>query len=610
MKSFRFEIHITIDGKQQKCELTENPIFMGSEPHCQVQLEAGSGIAVSVQLTDSKAEFKVLNLKYPLIIGDKKYKSAKLKKASVFKIGPHDIALTKIEVEEDVFEEYSDFDDDMPSIPNIPVETFLREEPKEESIKVAPKVEAKKENRFISSFDDIKFDTVFDESQIKIAPDLPYKSNKFDFSTYIELKDETVKEIPIPEIHVEQKGYSISVAHLNNGIVLNKTFFDTKNKRTYLSNQNESSNTIKVPEITQKKSEFIVIKNKKVHIVSQPGFHSYLSDGENLEEIDQKMIVLHPKQKIIQIKGSSQLIISLVNRPPKIKPLNWLYSVDRELTKTLALSWASVLSVFILMFLLVDIKKEKPKEIKKIVTIYKRQKSPVKDKKPNMPKKDMAKGVEQKKVVEKTAKKEPVKKKVAKKKPVKKAIKKVAKKKVLKKRPMKKRANIAKKAPVKVKQVTKKKSYSFNTSRSISSVVGTSKTNFNNTSVSNTVSVNSLNTSTSVSERSGANVGKTSTKVSRFNTGSLNGISGKTGTRGLSGKSDAATAYVEANTKILGALDPELIRKIMREYIPQFRFCYQRELVRNDKVGGVFDVHFQINAYGKGINTQVHRLLA
>lgn len=47
-------------------------------------------------------------------------------------------------------------------------------------------------------------------------------------------------------------------------------------------------------------------------------------------------------------------------------------------------------------------------------------------------------------------------------------------------------------------------------------------------------------------------------------------------------------------------MDPELLRKILREYIPQFRSCYQDELIgNNDKIKGIIDMNFTINESGK-----------
>ena len=116
--------------------------------------------------------------------------------------------------------------------------------------------------------------------------------------------------------------------------------------------------------------------------------------------------------------------------------------------------------------------------------------------------------------------------------------------------------------------------------------------------------------------------GKSATKDATFNTGSaddgqlvagadigvssFNGSDKKGsgavsyGSRGLAAKSGFDTSYIEPKTVVLGSMDPELLRKILREYIPQFRHCYQQELIgHSEKVKGVIDLNFTISATGK-----------
>ena len=46
-------------------------------------------------------------------------------------------------------------------------------------------------------------------------------------------------------------------------------------------------------------------------------------------------------------------------------------------------------------------------------------------------------------------------------------------------------------------------------------------------------------------------------------------------------------------------MDPELLRKILAEYLPQFRHCYQQELQKQEDVEGVLDMNFRIGKDGK-----------
>jgi hypothetical protein len=70
--------------------------------------------------------------------------------------------------------------------------------------------------------------------------------------------------------------------------------------------------------------------------------------------------------------------------------------------------------------------------------------------------------------------------------------------------------------------------------------------------------------------------------------------------KGLANKKGIDTAFVQADTVVLGSIEPEVLRKILQEYLPQFKFCYQQELQENsDKIKGVVDLNFRIEGDGK-----------
>ena len=92
-------------------------------------------------------------------------------------------------------------------------------------------------------------------------------------------------------------------------------------------------------------------------------------------------------------------------------------------------------------------------------------------------------------------------------------------------------------------------------------------------------------------------------KVSN-NVGSLTGAtSGKLdssqGVSGLVNKKSIYTAGVPFEEVVLGGMDPDVIRQILIENIPQFRHCYQRELDRSTSAfNGVVRLDFLIGASG------------
>ena len=56
---------------------------------------------------------------------------------------------------------------------------------------------------------------------------------------------------------------------------------------------------------------------------------------------------------------------------------------------------------------------------------------------------------------------------------------------------------------------------------------------------------------------------------------------------------------------VSGGIDAELLSKMLRELIPQFQHCYQRELVRNKNLEGVVDLYFRITPKGRAVDVRV-----
>lgn len=151
-------------------------------------------------------------------------------------------------------------------------------------------------------------------------------------------------------------------------------------------------------------------------------------------------------------------------------------------------------------------------------------------------------------------------------------------------------------APV---QTTPVKAYEFKSSVAMNSLVGDApKINTNGSASKAAVSDAAFNAG---SADDGALVAGADIGVSKFNGSDKKGSgSGSYGSRGLASKSGFDSSYLEPKTVVLGSMDPELLRKILREYIPQFRHCYQQELIGNsDKIKGVIDLNFTISPEGK-----------
>ncbi|WP_408098683.1 AgmX/PglI C-terminal domain-containing protein [Peredibacter sp. HCB2-198] len=82
--------------------------------------------------------------------------------------------------------------------------------------------------------------------------------------------------------------------------------------------------------------------------------------------------------------------------------------------------------------------------------------------------------------------------------------------------------------------------------------------------------------------------------------GATTGVLGESkGAEGLSAKREIYTAGIPGETVVLGSMDPDVIRRILIEHLPQFRYCYQQEIERRgSEVFGVVKLNFVIGASG------------
>lgn len=97
------------------------------------------------------------------------------------------------------------------------------------------------------------------------------------------------------------------------------------------------------------------------------------------------------------------------------------------------------------------------------------------------------------------------------------------------------------------------------------------------------------------------------------NIGSLSGsdkgaLEASGGMDGLAHRGHVLIAGVPGKDLVLGSLDPSIISKILRDHIPQFRYCYQNALDKNGNQGsfeGVMNFNFLINREGRVENVNL-----
>jgi hypothetical protein len=77
------------------------------------------------------------------------------------------------------------------------------------------------------------------------------------------------------------------------------------------------------------------------------------------------------------------------------------------------------------------------------------------------------------------------------------------------------------------------------------------------------------------------------------------------GVGGLGTKADRDVGISTGDAKVLGAIDPELIRRVIREHASQVRYCYEQQLALNPRLEGKVAIRWQIDAAGRASATQV-----
>ena len=383
---------------------------------------------------------------------------------------------------------------------------------------------------------------------------------------------------------------------------------------------------------------FIDVKNNEVFINVLQGYQCVSISGKKQEGSSICLI----DQDILRLaKDDLQIFIRRTDSPPLVKTAPF-FRRNKDLRKYLFLMMLVLIPITLFISSLeINKDKDKEKNPERIATILYKKKvfkkpKPKKPKvkvkpKPEVPKPKtppvVKKEIKPPKKIEK-----PIKKIVEKPKPVKKKIEKKA---VTKKQPVKIKLAPPKKAqPIKAKvnrvapkvsaprkkkspkiAVPKVKKRKFQTAKSKGNVDTYKAANFKSTLNSllakggNTSSikavadadVSNLNTA-SVSGASSSATLKTA-KV-RSAVGSISGVaqgkldSGR-GTQGIVGKKDIYTAGVPGKTVILGGMDPDVIKSILLEHLPQFRYCYQKELDQQaQSFNGMVRMDFVIGASG------------
>lgn len=421
---------------------------------------------------------------------------------------------------------------------------------------------------------------------------------------------------------------AVEVIIVFNDRIQSVDYLPTKDGQYFLTGKESSSKSVSFPYLGRDvQVPFIKIQNGEAEIYPMADYYAS-SLGDTKRDNLNNAFFLYDEEIVQFSKQHIQIFVRKTLAPPKVAPAP-IFRRDSEFKKYLLLMLllvGSFLGVFSNIEVDEDLEKEKAPE--RIATIlYKRRPTVSKHKaieKTPEEKKVVQKSPEQKKQVVKKTEPKKVEKADTSKVAVAKAGTKTATKvgPVKKATPNKSSVTVNKNTvnPVNLKKAGKASAQ--NRPKAASKAIANSKgavdtyrsADFKST-VSNLISKGGgTKSATSVSDYTsgirGSAISEASTgatlktaKVSN-NTGSLTGVAaGKLdaskGVEGLVDKKSIYTAGTPYKTVILGGLDPDVIRQILVENIPRFRYCYQKVLDRSKQAfNGIVKLNFIIGASG------------
>lgn len=443
-------------------------------------------------------------------------------------------------------------------------------------------------------------DIVFDDKSFTPLNETPILENTktLDFKNYIDV-DENKETLPILRSNEED---AIEVVVLSNGIILSIDYYSLKGtKKVLLSAKGHQKNSVHVPSLELEDDiEFITLSNGDVNVHKIPDCFATKTNLKS-EQTDSTIYNhsdscrLSTDERVVFTYHTIQIMVRTTKAPPKLKSAPF-FGRDREFQKQTSQIFGALMGLCLLL-LFVDVTVNQPEE-KKIAVIYRKAvKAPeVSNEKSTseVSKVDKDKGVKQEKqpeqevkMAQKMPEKSPTKEKTT-------------------PNPQKSAPAPAAASAVKVPEKPKMKAYEFKAKTSLSSLMASTKALQNNNAKADSRSLaKSTGFSASDTDSSAALKADASSNVGSLGSDVRGNYDSSSGAQGLSNKAGIDTTYMDPKTVVLGSMDPELLRKILREYLPQFRHCYQQELERSENAKGVVDLQFRINANGTVSNVQI-----
>ncbi|TNE98045.1 MAG: FHA domain-containing protein [Deltaproteobacteria bacterium] len=450
---------------------------------------------------------------------------------------------------------------------------------------------------------------------------------KAEFSEYIFEDVDTL----YPIFNYQVDSGSVEVIILFKGRVYSVDYLPGKKGTYKLVGSNSSDREIEYAYLGKdEKVDFINIENNEVFVFPLFGYDLLSLSDERRELTGTEPVHLGADDILRFDKGDIQIFVRQTQAPPKVAAAP-IFRRDKDLRKYLLLMFLLVFAFLGSMSMLeVDEELEKEKVPERIATIlYKKKltvsKEKVVDSTPKEPKKVVQKAPEQK--IAKDKPKDQTDKVPEKDQPAQsgqKGSKQATKVGVVKKAEPNKGPTNTKTTQVKPTNNNKKAGgkpsprvgqRSANRISPSKGPVDTYKSIDFKSTVSSLLSKGGstksaqaadANAANSVTD-SGATLGESATVRMAKSTKNIGDLSGDTkgvldsskGVEGLVRKNKMFFAGLPYKTVHLGGMDPDVIRRILLEHLPQFRYCYQKELDRASAAfNGVVKLDFIIGASG------------
>ncbi len=582
--------------------------LIGRSEGCDIIIPHGSISSVHAVLEITPNGFSIydMNSKHGTFVGDKKTVASQIALGESIKLGP--IALS--------LKEYKPKADLPPVLPSLEAEAGSASILKQVEVPKVPKTEEKPSS--------------LPQATPEIADEIPYivyplsADPKSDYSEYI---FEDSSEL-YPIFKYEHNKQAVEVMIIFRDKVYSVDYLPEKDGTYQIAGLTSKSEEIEFPYLgKQEKVPFVEISKGNCNVYQLHNYELWHLKDKNVEKSNSGVVNIQQNDIVKLRSGELEIYVRKITSPPKVKPAPF-FRRDKDLRKYVIFM---LLLVFIpllaLNFIEVDKEKDDQKDPERIATILYKQKLTI----------NKNKTVEQSKkkpVKKQTAKKKPVVKKskpkksqaTSQKSEVKKQVtknpgsskaKKVQKvKRVKDPAPKKNNASkVASKSPSKSNQKSVNRKRYSNVRNNNKGRVDVYKSMDFKSSVSSLMAkggsisgVRTAQTSSSVIS-TGAIGGGVATNVNKAKvgtqvgslTGSTTGTLGESkGTEGLSAKTGVYTAGIPSETVVLGSMDPDVIRRILRDNIPFFRSCYQKELDRNGgrDISGTVKLNFLIGASG------------